>query len=175
MPRPVPGRVYLDKLPLNLALLPLLHLLFPGAKVILLLRDPRDAILSCFRNRFKMNAAMYRFLSLDMATHYYDAVMESAETARRRLPIALHVLRYEDLVADPRGEAARLLAFLDLPWDEGVLRHAETASRRVVLTPSASQVIQPVYRTATGQWRRQAAGLAPVLPVLGRWAEKLGY
>lgn len=175
MPRPAPGRVYLDKLPLNLALLPLLHLLFPGAKVILLLRDPRDSILSCFRNRFTMNAAMFRFLSLDMATHYYDAVMGSAETARRRLPIALHVLRYEDLVADPRGEAARLLAFLDLPWDEGVLRHAETASRRVVLTPSATQVIQPVYRTATGQWRRQAAGLAPVLPVLGRWAEKLGY
>ena len=41
MPRPAPGRVYLDKLPLNLALLPLLHLLFPGARILLLLRDPR--------------------------------------------------------------------------------------------------------------------------------------
>jgi tetratricopeptide (TPR) repeat protein len=175
MPRPAPGRVYLDKLPLNLALLPLLHLLFPGAKVILLLRDPRDAILSCFRNRFTMNAAMYRFLSLDTATHYYDAVMGSAEAARERLPLALHALHYEALVADPRSEAERILGFLGLPWDDGVLCHAETASRRVVMTPSATQVIQPVYRTATGQWRRHAAGLAPVLPALERWAEKLGY
>ena len=175
MPRPEPGRVYLDKLPLNLALLPLLQLLFPGAKIILLLRDPRDVILSCFRNRFTMNAAMYRLLSLDAATHYYDAVMGSAETARQRVPLALHVLRYEDLVADPRGESAGLLAFLGLARDDGVRRHAETASRRVVLTPSATQVIQPVYRTATGQWRRFSAGLAPVLPALERWAEKLGY
>ncbi len=110
---------YLDKLPMNLAVLPVIHLLFPDAKFILALRDPRDVIVSCFRNHFAVNAAMYQFLSLEGAARYYDAVMTSAEVARERLPLALHVVRYEDVVADLRGEAMRLMEFLGQPVDRG--------------------------------------------------------
>jgi hypothetical protein len=59
--------VFIDKLPFNTVLLPLVHRLFPGAKVIFALRDPRDVVLSCFTQRFRMNAAMYHFLSIDTA------------------------------------------------------------------------------------------------------------
>jgi hypothetical protein len=154
---------------MNVALLPLVHLLFPDAKVVLLLRDPRDVILGCFRSRFVLNAAMFRFLSLESAARYYDAVMASAEAARERFPLALHVLRYEDLVADLRAKATRLMHFLGLAWTDDVLSHAETASRRTILTPSATQVIQPIYRSAVGQWRRYARELEPVMPVLEPW------
>ncbi len=65
--RPHDGRLLVDKLPLNLALLPLIHRLFPDARIILALRDPRDVIVSCYRNRFAMNPAMFQFLSLDSA------------------------------------------------------------------------------------------------------------
>ena len=168
-------RMFVDKLPLNLALLPLIHLLFPGAKIILALRDPRDVIVSCLRNRFAMNAAMFQFLSLETAAHYYDAVMALAVVSRAKLPLSLHVLRYEDLVDDLRSTAGSLLEFLGLEWTDEVLNYVETARRRKIRTPSASQVVRPIYRSSLEQWRRYEPQLAPVMPLLGRWVRTFGY
>ena len=167
--------VYVDKLPMNLAVLPVVHLLFPEAKIVLALRDPRDVIVSCFRSRFELNAAMIQFLSLESASRYYDAVMSLAEVSREKLPLSLHVLRYEDLVADLRGESMKLMEFLGLPWSEEALNYVETARRRAIRTPSATQVIRPIYSSSIGQWRRYEAQLAPVLPVLEPWVRKFGY
>jgi tetratricopeptide (TPR) repeat protein len=169
------GRLYVDKLPMNLAVLPVIHLLFPRAKFILALRDPRDVIVSCFRSHFEVNAAMFQFLTLAGAARYYDAVMTVAGIARERLPLDVHVVRYEDVVANLRNEAARVLGFLSLPWADGVLDYAGTAGRRAIFTPSATQVIKPIYASSIGQWRHYAAELAPVLPVLDPWVRKFGY
>ncbi len=57
-------RVFIDKMPLNTVLLPLIAKLFPQAKILFALRDPRDVVFSCFRRRFGMNAQMYQFLRL---------------------------------------------------------------------------------------------------------------
>jgi hypothetical protein len=138
---------YLDKLPRTSPCCRLSTSCF-RTKFILALRDPRGVIVSCFRNHFAINAAMFQFLSLEGAARYYDAVMTSAEVARERLPLSLHVVRYEDVVADLRGEAMRLMEFLGQPWTENVLKYTETASRREIYTPSATQVIQPIYKTS---------------------------
>ncbi len=169
------GAVYVDKLPLNLAVLPLIHLLFPESKIILALRDPRDVIVSCFRSRFVLNAAMVQFLSLENAARYYDVIMTAAEISRARLPLQLHVLRYEDLVSDFRDETRKLVDFLGLPWSDEVLNYAETASRRTIRTPSATQVIRPIYSSSIAQWKRYESQLAPVLPMLEPWVRKFGY
>jgi tetratricopeptide (TPR) repeat protein len=169
------GRIYLDKLPMNLAVMPVIHLLFPDAKFIFALRDPRDVIVSCFRSHFAVNAAMYQFLTLAGASRYYDAVMALAELSRERLPLAVHVVRYEHVVENLRNEATRALGFLALPWADDVLKFTETAGRREIFTPSATQVIRPIYSSSIGQWRRYEAELAPVLPVLEPWVKKFGY
>jgi len=172
---PAAGRTYVDKLPLNLAVMPVIHLLFPAAKFVFALRDPRDVIVSCFRSHFTVNAAMFQFLTLDGAARYYDAVMAVAELARERLPLPVHVVRYEDVVGNFRNEVTRVLGFLGLPWADDVLRYAETARGRTIMTPSATQVIKPIYRSAIGQWRNYARELAPILPVLEPWVKKFGY
>ncbi|MBC7768888.1 MAG: sulfotransferase [Phycisphaerales bacterium] len=46
--------VVIDKLPLNIVVLPLIQAIFPETKIILALRDPRDAVLSCYQHRFSM-------------------------------------------------------------------------------------------------------------------------
>jgi hypothetical protein len=38
-------------------------------------------------------------------------------------------LRYEDLVADPRGECRKLCRFLDIPFDEDMLRVYESRAK----------------------------------------------
>jgi tetratricopeptide (TPR) repeat protein len=170
-----PGRLYLDKLPLNLAVLPVIHLLFPEARILLALRDPRDVVVSCFRSHFAENAAMFQFLTLEGAASYYDAVMTVAAASRERLPLAVHALRYEDLVGNFRNEVTRMLGFLGLAWADEVLRYAETARSRTIQTPSATQVIKPIYASAIGQWRRYEAELTSVLPILEPWVRRLGY
>lgn len=169
------GRTYVDKLPMNIAVLPVIHLLFPGAKILFALRDPRDVIVSCFRSHFAVNAAMFQFLTLEGAARYYDAVMSVAERSRERLPIDVHVVRYEEVVDNLQREATRALGFLGLPWADDVLKFTETAGRRAIFTPSATQVIKPIYASSIGQWRRYEAELAPIRPILAPWVKKFGY
>ncbi len=61
------GKVFIDKHPLNGLKLPLIARLFPEARILLALRDPRDVVLSCFRRRFRMSAPYYEMLTLETA------------------------------------------------------------------------------------------------------------
>jgi len=168
-------RVFIDKQPLNAALLPLIHRLFPSARIILALRDPRDVLLSCYQQRFGMNAAMYQLLRLDTAAAYYDAVMRLVSVTRARLPLAVHVVKYEDVVGDFATTLRAVLAFLGLPWHEAVRSYALTARQRSISTPSAAQVVRPLYRSAQGRWRNYRDFLAPHLRALDPWVREYGY
>lgn len=168
-------KVFIDKLPLNAALLPLIYRIFPEARIVLAVRDPRDVVLSCFQQRFAMNGAMYQLLRTDTAAAYYSAVMSLVERSRISLPLQLHQIRYEDVVGQFDIQIRALLSFLGLPWDDAVRNHAETARQRVVNTPSATQVVQPLYSSSIGKWRHYEPQLAAVLPILMPWVAAFGY
>ena len=168
-------RVFIDKQPLNAVLLPLIHRLFPAAKIVLAIRDPRDVVLSCYQQRFGINAAMYQLLRLDTATAYYDAVMRLVEVCRGKLALRLHTVKYEDVVAKFEATMRNALAFLELEWDEGLRRHTETAKKRTISTPSAAQVVRPIYGSARARWRNYSDFLQPYLPILAPWIQTLGY
>ena len=69
-----------------------------------------------------------------------------------------------------------LLDFLGRPWDAGVLDNQASARQRShIRTASYSQVTEPIYRRSAGRWQRYRAQLAPVLPILAPWAERMGY
>jgi len=172
---PPPDALIIDKLPLNIVVLPLIERVFPDAKIIFALRDPRDVVLSCYQQRFGMNAAMAQFLDLSAAAAYYDAVMTLFERCRDRLALDLHEVRYENVVADLESAARAIAAFLGVPFDPAMLAFQETARTRAIDTPSARQVIEPLYNSAIGRWRRYREHLAPVLPTLDRWAARYGY
>jgi len=165
-----------DKLPLNILGAPLIHRLFPEAKLIFAERHPCDVVLSCFMQNFDLNDAMANFLDLGDAAELYDLVLGFWTRCRAMLPLDVHVLRYEALVADKEKEMRALIAFLGLEWDEKVLDNQATAIRRgPIATPSYAQVVQPIYDKASGRWLRYREQMAPVLPVLLPWAERLGY
>ncbi|HEY3644893.1 MAG TPA: sulfotransferase [Gammaproteobacteria bacterium] len=175
MPARPAGAVFVDKLPLNSVFMPLIHRLFPEARFIFALRDPRDVVLSCFMQSFDLNEAMQHFLSLEETARYYAAVMAAGADAEQRLGARVHRIRYEDVVADTEAEARRLLAFLDLGWDPAVLDIQKTAKGKRINTPSYSQVAEPIYTRAKERWKRYEAQLAPVLPMLAPFVKKFGY
>jgi hypothetical protein len=169
------GKVFIDKLPLASVLLPVIAKLFPNARVLFAIRDPRDVVLSCFRRRFAMNAAMYELLTLEGAGAYYDAVMRLSERYRDLLPLPQHLVRYESLVDDFEATAGAACRFVGLEWDAGLLEFAARARTRGIATPSAAQVARGLNREGQGVWRRYREQINPVLPMLEPWVERFGY
>ncbi len=85
------------------------------------------------------------------------------------------MVRYEDVIASFESTINEALAFLDLEWEEGLRRYTETAKKRAINTPSAAQVVRPLYGSARGSWRNYAEFLRPYFPVLMPWVQALGY
>ena len=168
------GKLFLDKDPLKGLTLPLIARLFPAARIIVMRRDPRDVVFSCFRANFAPTAAAAEFTDLNRSARHYDAFMRSQEAFLAALPLARHELRYEALVGDLDGQTQGLCDFLGIAWTDNVRDFAQTARRRGVSTLSASQVGKKLY-DGSRQWERYADHLAPVLPILEPWVERFGY
>jgi hypothetical protein len=169
------GRVFVDKLPLNTFKLPLITRLFPQAKIVFSVRDPRDVVLSCFRRHFALNPAMFEFLTLEGTARLYDATFRLFGLYRDRLGIEPHIVRYEDMVEDFEATTRRACAFMGVEWRPELKGFAERARDRGIATPSAAQVARGLYRSGMGQWRAYEAQMAPVLPLLQPWVSALGY
>jgi hypothetical protein len=67
---------------------------------------------------------------------------------------------YEDLVRDQAEQSRRLITFVGLPWEDGVLRFHD--SRAPSATASAVQVRRPIYTSSVGKWRHHADRLEPM-------------
>ncbi|MEJ1967731.1 MAG: sulfotransferase [Rhizomicrobium sp.] len=169
------GVVFVDKLPLNALLLPLVAKLFPAAKVLFALRDPRDVVFSCFRRRFAMSNQMYQLVTLEGAARYYDTVMGACAAYREKLGLDWQDVRHEDFVADYDRQVRELCGRLGLAWAPGMTQVAERLRTRAVDTPSSGQIAGGVRAEGTGAWRHYAAQMAGVLPLLAPWAARFGY
>jgi tetratricopeptide (TPR) repeat protein len=170
------GKVIIDKNPLFTVALPLIRRIFPDAKIILALRHPCDVALSCFTTNFRLNDGMSSFLRLDTTAELYDLAFSQFERVQHLLPMAIHQVCYERVVANRESELQSLLDFLELPWNADVLDHQKTALERGrIKTASYSQVVEPIYSRSSGRWRNYEAHLAPILPVLKPWIEKFGF
>jgi tetratricopeptide (TPR) repeat protein len=171
-----PGQTIVDKYPLHMARVPLIHRVFPDAKLILVERHPCDAVLSCFMSNFQLNKAMREFVTLEGAARLYDAAFTCWERATALLPVEVHRVRYERMVEDLEGEMRALLGFLDMPWDDKIVDNRGAAAKRDhIRTASYAQVGEAIYKRSAGRWERYREQMAPVLPVLKPWAERMGY
>jgi hypothetical protein len=171
----VQGKIFVDKHPLMSTKLALVAKLFPAAKIIFALRDPRDVVLSCYRRLFTINPSMFEFLDLERSARYYDAVMRLSVIYRARLGLDWHELRHEKLIADFEGEARKVCKFIGVEWSEKMHDFAQHATIRPIATPSALQVMKGLNSDGMGQWRNYREQLAPIMPILQPWVEKFGY
>ncbi len=167
------GRLFIDKLPMNILALPLIGKLFPAAKVLFLRRDPRDVVFSAFRRRFAIDGTTVELLSLEGAARFYDAVMRLMEIYRRVLDLDLREQSYEAMVGDFEAETRAICAFAGLDWSPKMADFAGRAGD--VATPSSSQIARGLNTESVGQWRRYSEQLSPVLPVLQPWVDHFGY
>ena len=169
------GRILLDKAPAGTRNLPVIAKLFPKARVLFAIRDPRDVVLSCHMSAFQMNALTYAFTDLAETARCYAACMALAEIYRAVLPMALMEVRHEHLVADFGAGLDALSAFVGIDREPAMDGIARTAANRVIRTPSAARLRDGLSAERLGRWRAYAAELARVREVLAPWVARYGY
>lgn len=169
------GKVFVDKLPLNIIDLPMLNTIFPDARVIVALRDPRDVCLSAFMQWFAPNPAMIQLLRLEPATRFYEAVMGLYLEFKPELSTPLLEVRYEDTVAELDTQARRIIDHLGLDWHDEILNFHEKAAERAIRTPSYAAVTEKVHTRAVARWKHYRSHFEPLLPRLSRAIEAFGY
>ncbi|ABK46206.1 sulfotransferase [Magnetococcus marinus MC-1] len=138
-----------DKLLFNFLYLGVIAALFPHARIIHSVRDPRDTCLSIYFQNFTRGQ---RFMqSLEETAHYYRAYADLMRLWHRVLPMPIHDVVYEKMVEDPASEVKKLLEFVGLPWDDACMNHHQ--NRRSVQTASSQQVREPIYQHAKQRWK----------------------
>ncbi|MEM6708744.1 MAG: sulfotransferase [Pseudomonadota bacterium] len=153
---------FVDKLPQNYLLLPLINQALPQASIVHLQRDPADACVASFKQLFA-DAYLHSYDLGEMARHHirYRRLMECWH---ERFSQAFIDVRYEHAAADLAPQARRLIDHLGLPWEDACLRFYEQPT--AVATASAVQVRQPVHTRSVGRWRRYAEVMAPLFDTL---------
>ena len=120
--------------------------MFPCAKTILVIRDPRDVMASNQKLTYEPG-----FCYLDAAF----ATLASIKTAiayERDLPdMSYRTVRYEDLVSEPRDTVSVVLQGLGEAWDEDCLNFHKL--KNAVQTASVWQVREPFHTKSIGRWR----------------------
>lgn len=155
---------FVDKLPYNFLFIPHILAALPNARIIHLVRDPRDVCFSVYKQLFA-DAYPHSYNLGEMARHFvrYYRLMEAW---RQRFPGRFLDVCYEDVVVDIEGNARRILEYLGLPWEEACKDfHRQDAA---VSTASAVQVRQPAHTRSVGRWQRYERQLAPALEILQR-------
>lgn len=172
----VKHKIVVDKFPLNINHVGLIHRIFPEAKFILALRHPYDCVLSCFMQNFQLNDAMVNFLTLEDSARLYDATMRLWNEYNRVLDLNVGQLKYEDLIQDLQTTVTPLLNFLDLEWDDNLLNYQQTAlSRGQIKTPSFNQVTQKLYTQARGRWKNYQEQTTGISSWLDPWVDYFNY
>ena len=170
------GQRLIDKNPLNILRLPAIRRLFPHAPIILAVRHPCDVMLSCFMQHFRTPDFALLCSDLQALAVGFRRTFDFWYAQKALLnPTALE-LRYETFTERFETEICAVLEFLELPWNDAVLRPQDTArNKRFISTPSYSQVIEPVNQRSIGRWRTYESHFAEVLPIIEPYLERWGY
>lgn len=165
-----------DKNPLNMLWLPMIHRLFPEAKFILALRHPCDVLVSNYMQNFRASVLVSACSSFERLATAYVTAMDYWLYHVQLFKPNLLVSRYEDLVADPAAQTRRIAEFIGVSDATPMLhfdRHAR--DKGFIATPSYTQVIQPVNRKGLNRWLRYRDALGPALPILQPMLDHWGY
>jgi tetratricopeptide (TPR) repeat protein len=154
--------LFIDKMPNNFLHIGLIRLILPNAKII----DARRSPMACCFSGFKQLFAEGQDFSYDLEDmgRYYQAYLKLMAHWDDVLPDYVLKVNHEDVVDDLETQVRRMLDFCGLEFEQSCVDFHKT--KRNIKTPSSEQVRQPIYKSATEQWRHFEPYLTPLKKVL---------
>lgn len=168
-----------EKTPANILHFATLRRLFPGAKLVSIVRDGRDAVASMLRQDWqddRTGAPLEITTSARRAAELWVASVANDDALRGDREF--YSLRYENLVREPSVEIPALFRFLDEPTPNlALFHHRSFDPLEGENEASAARVAGPIDTASIGRWREDlsAAQLDEVVSVAGPWLRRLGY
>jgi len=153
---------FVDKLPQNYLMIPLILKALPNAKIIHLVRNPMDSCFSSFKQLFA-DAYLHSYNQEEMARHHarYQDLMQ---IWRNRFGEQFFEISYEETARNVEPNARSLLEFLELPWEDACLNfHKQDTA---VSTASAVQVREPAHTRSIDRWKKYEEQLQPMKSTL---------
>jgi tetratricopeptide (TPR) repeat protein len=167
---PEKSRAFVDKMPHNYQKLGFILSAIPSAKIVNILRDPRDTALSTW----------IQYFSTTGITHAYDwfAMAHSANLYRRYMNLwqskfesQILTIRYEDLTSAPETVMRQIVEHCGIDWDPAML--SPELNKGMVRTASIDQVRSKISSKSVGKWKQAEEDLQPFLANLDNtlWPE----
>jgi len=97
-----------DKTPINTIHLKKILKIFPNAKIIHIVRDPRDVVSSYLK------AGLYE--NPNDASDFWNLCIGEVQKVKKSRKFNLHEVRYEDLVVDPEKELKSISQFINITY-----------------------------------------------------------
>jgi hypothetical protein len=158
-------RYVTDKTLTSYLFIGLIRHIMPNARIIVVHRDPRDNLLSIYKNIFREGDHPYAY-DFDSMAYQYKSFRKIVDFWREKTPDAFIEVHYEDLIRNPEEQSRRLVAAAGLEWEDGCLNFHR--STRMVKTISLHQVRQPIYKSSMHAWEKYADELQPLIAALAQ-------
>ncbi|KIC43168.1 sulfotransferase [Ruegeria sp. ANG-R] len=159
-PIPEGSTAFVDKIPHNYQRLGFILSAFPNARVINMMRDPRDVGLSKWIRRFHAPGMRYAS-NLESIAHSANLYRRYLAHWNRVFSGRILTIAYEDLVADPKTYSQKAAAFCDIEWDARMMSPEKNTKQ--VRTASIDQVRKKISTSSIGGWRDVAEHIQPML------------
>lgn len=156
---------FTDKNPLNYNFVGFIKAILPDAKFVYCQRDAADNCLSIFKLPFDDSQGYAH--DLNALGHYYREHERLMALWTGLYNEDIITLIYEAMVDNQPKETARLLDGLGLDYEQATERFYQT--QRIVMTPSAEQVRQPIYKTSINSWQKYGDAVQPLLQALEQY------
>lgn len=170
------SRCLIDKNPSLTSLVPAMFRIFPEIKYVMMMRDPRDVVLSCYMQSFvPVSSVNGNYLTLEDTAAEYADVMSIWTESRKHFDGNYCEIRYEEMVDDLESNARKVLEFLGINWSEKVMSYDRHASEKIVRSPTATAVTEKVHGRAKNRWKNYEKHLEPVFETLSPCLKALGY
>ncbi|NOT83356.1 MAG: tetratricopeptide repeat protein [Methylococcaceae bacterium] len=171
----IESRLLLDKTTMNTLDLGFINCIFPDAKLVFLLRDPRDVCLSCFMQTMIPTPLTVHLLTWQNTARFYAQVMDWWMTVKPKLTLDFIEFRYEDAVFEFEPAFRKVFALLNLDWNPAVADFHKQVAGKYIASPSFNQVAQPLYSSSVGRWRHYADEYVAISHWLQPFISEFGY
>lgn len=161
-----------EKTPRHIAYIERLQRVFPQARFIYLVRDPRAVVLSLMNAPFG-SRRIGNSCNLWLYGHGYHQGYRNALGDRYK------IVRYEDLVTQPESTLREICQFLSLQFSPQMLqfhRRKELGFNKRDFQ-HMSNTLKPLFTSSVDKWREElsSAQIAIVQSALGKEMQEMGY
>ena len=139
-----------DKLPINFISIGFIKLILPNSKIIHCTRNPKDNILSIYKNHFPGGQINFAY-DIDEIIEYYNLYYDLMNFWNKELPNFIYNIKYDEIINDTKNKILQILNFCNLKWEDNCLNFYK--NKRSIKTASDIQVRSKIYKTSINSWK----------------------